>query len=331
MPGSPYNSQVHIDHALTNMSVAYIQDDTNFIADKVFPQVPVMKKSDRYFVYDKGDFFRDEAQERAAGTESAGGGYDVDNTPSYYARRYAFHKDLTDEDKENADNPLDPDKAAMTLVTQKMLLRREAVFASKYLVPSVWGINVGGVTSGETAGTSFRKWSDYTASNPGKDIRYLKTAIMGVTGFEPNVLTLSYDVYSTLLDHPVIKDNIKYVMAANPGKVASILAQYFDVGKVVVAKSVVNIAAKGSPDNINFQISNRALLSYAAPNPGLMEPSAGYIFPWKGLLGSGAYGNRIVRFPVPTRGIDTERIEGEMCFDCKIVGADLGAYLSAII
>ncbi|WP_196607435.1 hypothetical protein [Pectinatus frisingensis] len=331
MPGNPYSSQVHIDSALTNMSVAYMQDQKNFIADQVFPIVPVQKKSDRYFVYNKGDFFRDEALERAAGTESAGGGYDIDNTPSYFAHRYAYHKDVTDEDRDNADTPLKPDEDATQFVTQKMLLRREAVFVSKYLNTGVWGTNVQGVASGESAGTSFRKWSDYTASNPGKDIRYLKSLILGVTGFEPNVLTISYDVYSALLDHPIIKDNIKYVMVANPGQVASILAQYFDVEKVVVAKSVVNSAAKGATDNIGFAVSNRALLSYSAPNPGIKQPSAGYIFAWTGLLGSGAYGNRIVKFPVPLRGIETVRVEGEMCFDAKAVGADLGAYLYNVI
>jgi hypothetical protein len=273
---------------------------------------------------------RDEAQERAAGTESAGGGYNIDNTPSYFARRYAYHKDVTDEDRDNADTPLKPDEDATQFITQKMLLRREAVFASTYLT-NIWGTNVGGVSTGESAGTSFRKWSDYTASNPAKDIRYLKGLVLGNTGFEPNVLVLSYDVYSTLLDHPIVLDRIKYTTPALTSQVSKILAQMFDVDKVVVARSVVNSAASGAAASISFAIQNRALLAYAAPNPGIKIPSAGYIFAWTGLMGSGAYGNRIVRFPIPVRGLETERIEGEMCFDCKAVGTDLGAYLSAVI
>jgi hypothetical protein len=129
----------------------------------------------------------------------------------------------------------------------------------------------------------------------------------------------------------VILDRIKYTSAAMPGEVAKILAAFFDVAKVVVAKSVVNNGNKGAADAISFQVSNRALLTYSAKNPGIKQPSAGYIFPWVGLLGSGAYGNRIVKFPVPLRGIDTVRVEGEMCFDCKVTGTDLGAYLSSVI
>jgi hypothetical protein len=41
----------------------------------VFPNIPVQKKSDRYYTYDRGDFNRDEMEERAPGTESEGSGY----------------------------------------------------------------------------------------------------------------------------------------------------------------------------------------------------------------------------------------------------------------
>ena len=71
MPQPNINS-VHVDAILTNISVAYLQNQDNFIADKVFPVIPVDKKSDKYFTYTKNDWFRDEAQRRAPGTESAG-------------------------------------------------------------------------------------------------------------------------------------------------------------------------------------------------------------------------------------------------------------------
>jgi hypothetical protein len=40
-------SQVHIDQPLTNLTVAYLQSQDNFIADKVFPNVPVDKKTNK--------------------------------------------------------------------------------------------------------------------------------------------------------------------------------------------------------------------------------------------------------------------------------------------
>ena len=61
----PTPSDVHVDAILTNISVAYIQDQNYFIANKVFPSIPVEKQSDKYFKYTKGDWFRDEAAVRA--------------------------------------------------------------------------------------------------------------------------------------------------------------------------------------------------------------------------------------------------------------------------
>ncbi|NBR70500.1 MAG: hypothetical protein EBT75_00125 [Proteobacteria bacterium] len=84
----PTSSQVHVDAILTNISVAYMQQQANFIASRVFPIVPVSKQSDKFFTYTKNDWFRDEAQRRADATESAGGGYGL-STDTYQARTSA--------------------------------------------------------------------------------------------------------------------------------------------------------------------------------------------------------------------------------------------------
>jgi hypothetical protein len=42
-----------------------MQDSNDYIADKIAPVVPVQKQSDLYFRYTKGDWFRDEAAQRA--------------------------------------------------------------------------------------------------------------------------------------------------------------------------------------------------------------------------------------------------------------------------
>jgi hypothetical protein len=80
----PTRSDVHVNRPLTSISTAYIQDAKDFVASEMFPVVPVEKQSDRYFTYTKADWFRDEMKIRAPGTESAGSGFNVDNTPSYF-------------------------------------------------------------------------------------------------------------------------------------------------------------------------------------------------------------------------------------------------------
>ena len=108
----------HIDRVLGNMSVAYMQADSAFIADKVFPIVPVQKQSDIYYIYDKGDMFRDEVKERGRGAESVGGDWNASTADPYYCRKYAFHYDITEEERVNYDAPLVVERDSQSLFSQ---------------------------------------------------------------------------------------------------------------------------------------------------------------------------------------------------------------------
>ena len=321
----PKMQNAHIDRALTNISVAYLQDASAFIADKVFPIVPVKRQSDVFYTYNKGDFMRDEAQVRGAGTESAGGDYGVEAQDPYYCRKHAFHKDVTEEERANYDEPLDADTDATDFVSQKMLIRREMEWASKFFTTGVWGTEI---TGAETAGDNQTvKW-DLLASDPIRDITNAAVKMASETGFKPNTLVLSPYAFNALKNHEDILDRIKYTQKGIV--TADLLATLFEVEHVYVAWGVVNSAAKGAADAVDFIMGKGALLCYVAPRPALRKPSAGYIFAWTGLEGSGAYGNRIVRLPMDQLGLGTERIEGEIAFDVKKVCADLGCFFSNI-
>lgn len=323
----PKMQEAHIDRALTNISVAYLQDASAFIADKVFPIVPVKRQSDVFYVYNKGDFMRDEAQVRGAGTESAGGDYGVESADPYYCRKHAFHKDVTEEERSNYDEPLDADTDAADFVSQKMLIRREMEWASKYFKSGVWGTETTGVATGATEGQTLQ-WNLPT-SDPISDVTNASVAMAGATGFKPNTLVLSPYAFNALKNHEDILDRIKYTQKGIV--TADLLATLFEVDNVYVAWSVVNSAAKGATDAVDFIMGKNALLCYVAPKPALKKPSAGYIFAWTGLEGSGAYGNRIVRLPMDILGLGTERIEGEIAFDAKKVCADLGHFFKDIV
>lgn len=322
----PTMQNAHVDRALTNISVSYLQDASAFIADKVFPVVPVKRQSDIFYVYDKGDFMRDEAQVRGGATESAGGDYGVEAADPYYCRKHAFHKDVTPEERANYDEPLDADKDATDFVTQKMLIRREMQWASKYFKTGVWGTEIAGA---DAAGSgTVVKWSLAT-SNPIKDVTEAGVKMASETGYKPNTLVLSPYAFNALKNHDDILERIKYTQKGIV--TADLLATLFEVERVLVAWSVVNSAAKGVDASIDFIMGKHALLCYSNPRPALRKPSAGYIFAWTGLEGSGAYGNRIVRLPMDLLGLGTERIEGEMAFDAKVICADMGTFFKDIV
>lgn len=323
----PKMQDAHIDRAMTNISVAYLQDASAFIADKVFPIVPVRRQSDVFYVYNKGDFMRDEAQVRGAGTESAGGDYGVAASDPYHCRKHAFHYDVTEEERANYDEPLNADTDATEFVSQKMLIRREMEWASKFFKTGVWGTEITGAESNPSSGQAI-KWNLAT-SNPILDITNAAVKMASETGYRPNTLVLSPFAFNALKNHEDILDRIKYTQK---GIVTTdLLATLFEVQHVYVAWSVVNSAAKGATDSVSFIMGKHALLCYANPSPALRKPSAGYIFAWTGLEGAGAYGNRIVRLPMDVLGLGTERIEGEIAFDAKKICGDLGVFFKDIV
>jgi hypothetical protein len=322
----PTAGDVHVNAPLTNISVAYIQSAESYIADKVFPTVPVQKQSDRYFVYDKGDFFRDEVKERAPATESAGGGYALDNTPTYYARTYALHKDVDDQTRANSDSPLNPDRDASEYLTQQHLIRRDRVWASNYFVTTKWGLDLTGVAAAPGA-NQFLQF-DQAAAKPAVTIRGEVVRIQEATGFKPNVLVLGARAYAAICDNPDILDRIKYTQRGiiTP----ELLAPLFDVDRVVIARATYNTAKEGATTAMSYAVNSKAaLLVYANPSPSIMMPSGGYTFTWAGLFGSGAGGARIKKFRMEQLAAD--RIEGEMAWDMKLVSSDVGTFFTAAV
>lgn len=343
MPFSqPSRSDVHVNRPLTNISIAFVQDDRNFVAGRVFPQIPVGKQSDAYFEYLHGEFTRDEMAERAPGTESAGGTYEIGQN-TYYARTRAYHRDIPDPVRANADSPLSLDREATLFVTHKGLISRERQWVSRYFTQAapgdVWTFDVDGVASAPTAAASFDprnnsnndvlQWND-AASNPIEDIRRGKREVLQQTGFEPNKLTLGRPVYDALVDHPDIVGRIDRGQTTGAARANLVtLADLFEVDEVLVMNAIYNSAVKGQTAVHQFIGGKNALLSYAPAAPGLMTPSAGYTFNWTGLNGSGNEGMRIKKFYMDH--IESDRVEIDMSYDQKVISKDLGYFFNGIV
>ena len=316
----PSVRDVHVDAALTNVSVAYAQDQANFIADKVFPIVPVEKQSDVYFKYDKGAFFRDEAEVRAAASESAGSGFDL-GTDSYMCQKWALHKDVDDDTVANADPAVDPFRDATTFVMQNLLIRRERLFASSFLKTGVWGTDAVG-------GTNFAQWDDEASSDPFEDFKVARITMLSTTGYLPNTLTVSYETHEALKKHPLVMDRFKYT--SSDSITEGMLARLFEVDRYLVAKSIYQTSAeKAATQTFSFIASKCALLTYAAPGPSLLQPTGGYIFAWRGLTGLNGAGIRTKRFRMEQLGAD--RVESEMALSMKLVAADMGYFFSGTV
>lgn len=326
----PTPGDVHVNTPLTNISIMFLQDPSEFVAARAFPVIPVNKQSDRYYVYNQADFYRDEMQIRGVGAEAAESGYRVDNTPNYFAEPWALKKPVPDQVRSNADAVVNMDLDATYFLTQKALIRREKVWAGNAFTTSKWAKDVSGVASGAVAGTSFLQWSN-PLSNPIEDIRAGKLYIKQNTGMPANVLVLSEPVWTVLVDHPDIVDRVK--AGQTPGGPATVtrqaVAAILELDEIMVMGAVENTAAEGQTGVFSFIGGKSALLMHRTPRPGLMIPTAGYTFAWTGLFGAGAEGNRIKRYRWEI--IASDLIECEMAFDIKIIATNLGYFFATAV
>lgn len=332
--GQPTPTDAHVDRVLTNISIAYMQEATNFIASRVFPIVPTARQTDKYFTYDQDDWFRLEAKKRAPGTESAGSGYEL-STDTFYCDVYAVHKDIDDQLRANADEIINLDRDATEWVTQQMLLQMEQVFVTNYFTTGIWtgstsGNDQVGVSSGPVA-DEFLQWND-PASTPIEDIEDLMIEMQEKTGFKPNKLTIGPKVGSALRRHPDILDRIKYTQR---GVISDeLIASLLDIGEVITAVATRDTALEGVASTYSHFFGKQAMLTYSPASPSLLTPSAGYIFGWDGYTGVGGItgigtGSRIASMPVPLHR--AQRIEGEIAIDMKVVAAQMGIFFDQAV
>jgi len=340
---NPTSGDVHVNVPLTNISIAYMQKPDYFVADQVFPNIPVQKQADRYFVYSRADFNRDTMRRRAPSTETAGAGWRIDSTPSYFCDVWGLHKDIDDGLRANQDAPINMDRDATMFLAQQALLNREVNWASTFFTTGIWtgaSVDVTGVTA-SPAGNTVIQWSDATNATPVQDVKKYNDSIHLGTGFRGNKLIMGRQVWTKLSDHPSITDRIKY--GASPNAPAIItkqaVAALMELDTILVMDAIKNTGVESDSENTagtpnagesnSFIGGKAALLVYAAPSPSILQPSAGYSFSWTGYAGAGPLGQRIKN--IRMEPINSDRVEIEMAYTQKLVASELGVFFTSIV
>lgn len=330
----PTGRDLHVDRLLSDLSIAFMNEPSAYVADQIFPVVPTNKQSDKYAQYRKGDWFRDEAKKRAPLTESAGGGYELEDPGTFFCDEYAYHKDIADEDIDNADEVFDLEEEATQYVTEKLRLRREVAWGSEFFGASIWDKDLSGQT--DAPGTDeFLVWDD-SSSTPLEDIEDAKSIIKLATGLMPNTLVVSERVHQTLKHHVDIKDVFKYTQAAVITQ--QLLARVFEIDNYFIAKAVKASNPEDTDGDTNDELEYildqyGALLVYAAPRPTKRRPSGGYTFRWKRPVIAGREGQRLEatvrKFRIDKIG--GLRVEGAFYEDMRLIANECGVFFKDAI
>lgn len=263
-------NQVHVDQALSNLSVAYTNPKLVFVSS-VFPVVPSDKQSDRYFKFSK-QHFRSIPDAKRPGQLVNEIPLDMDQLGFFFCDGHALDYPQPDEIAGNADPGADLDIETTLKVTEMVRLNEE--------INGAGIINTTNITQNTTlSGTS--QWSDFVNSDPFLAVDQQKDTIEAATGQLPNTLLFSRKVFLTIRNHPKLLDRVKYTGdGVRSPLTADQLAEAFDVDNVVIAAGLKQANPEGESDSLTRIWGKNALLYYKAPRPGKRMVSLGYTFVW---------------------------------------------------
>lgn len=315
---------------LTNLSMAYFQQATRYVAKAIFPICPVQLSSARFYTFSKGDLLRDNvARKPQFGKVQPAQMGQLDQSYSCYVDQVIVGVDQISSlnyQRTNAPGAADPRRAKVKFVAEQMLLHQDILFANNFFKADVWGNEWTGGAAYTPASKQFIKFSDDNC-DPVVLFDDLCTSVEQSTGRRPNRLALGKEAFNALKSHPAVVERVKFGgSTANPATVNErVLAELFGIEKVVVMSSVYNTAAVGAEDDMQFICDPKsALLAYATNTPAIDEPSAGYIFTWD-MLGNGQY-MPTMQYP-GENGTHSEFIEGLFSADMKKTADDLAIFM----
>lgn len=312
---APTSADVHFSRPLTNFAMKYLQDANMFVALRAMPNLPVQKEFDRYYIFARSDFFRNEVEIRADGTESAAGSFDTSTEP-YQCDVRALHKLVTDRQRANEDEAINLDQSTVQYLMLQMLMAREIDFQTTFMGASIWGTDF----------TPTVKWTADNA-NPITEIETAIETVQGNTGYRPNKMVLGR------LSWNAIKHSDDFLAritggstTGDPARVMPThLAQILEIDNVYIMEAVTNSANRGATESTNFIVGDNALVYYAPDTVGIDTVSAGVTFSWNNYLqGATDNGTAISRFREDGKRAD--KIEAEMAFDHKVTASELGYF-----
>lgn len=313
---------------LSNMSMAYFAERTDFFARKIMPICPVKLSASYYYEFSRADLARDNVSRKPKGGTVAPaviGHTDSMYKCDVYQIRYPIDQIGTlDFQRSNAPGAIDPRRNRVRVITEQMDIHLDRAFSEAFMQPGVWKHEFAGVDS-TPSGNQFLKFSDANF-DPVHFFDEQKKEMKRMGRREPNKLSLGYDAYLALKSHPDILERVKYSGSTpNPAIVnEKVLAELFGLSEVTYLASTYNAAAEGQAEDMRFIADSKgALLTYTTPSPQIDEPSAGYIFTWD-MLGNGQY-IAIDQYE-GEKGTHTEFVEGLMAYDMKKTSDELAMY-----
>lgn len=322
----PTPKSAHKDAALSNISIAY--RNPLYIADQIFPVVPVKRQSDYFYQFLRGDWFRLDAAARGPGARAPRSGYKLSSS-TYSCIEYALQHPIPIELINNADAPIYPLSTGVNFATNGLLLKKEQIVSSLICTAANWP----NMTE-DAAGL----WAATDSTNTFlTDVLTRRETIRQAIGRYPNTLVMDAKTFKGLKESSTLLDRIKYTGTnGNPADVTpQMIAMLAEVDRVLIGGAIYSsdeeTVAGTEFTAVDLWETNSgkgaAWLGFVAPTPSIDTPSAGYTFVWNNtnipddlVMQTGARAVRKWWEPAEKQWV----VEAFEAFDCKITSAVSG-------
>lgn len=278
---------VHVNQELTNLSLSYMP--SGFIAEKIFPVIPVSHESDQYAIWDKGQGFRIERSDGFADLLPDGGEAREDDfgftQGSYNAYGFGRRCRVTDRELRNQDVALQLEATKVLKEQKKLLLGYEQRVAT---IVTTAANNTGSVT---LSGTDQWNNASFVSSSNGAHSVIMQRILTAVDGVRkntngsvlPNTIVIPFSVSVVMANDPGLVDLIKYQSQAMSAGLPPVL----NVGGVmlnVLIPTVQSVTAVEGESTAGSDVWGKHVwVGYVNEAPGLNCLTYGLTFraaPW---------------------------------------------------
>lgn len=258
----PLKSNLHVNQLLSNVSVAYKNEE--YIARKLFPVIPVVKDSDLYRVYDRN--FKVPESKRAPKGVAKEFGFDF-STSSYLLEQHAL-KDYVgvDEEENNDQGSL---KVDTTESLTDAIYRRQELSMAALFTTTNWSLNVS-----LAAANAFTQ--NTTVSDPIPIFDTGATTIIANSGKTPNFGFIPRVEFVAMKNHVSVLDRVKYT-SSEVGQ--NIIQGLIGLQELHVPTAIQDTAAEGLAPSMSAFFSGICFQGWKPANGGgIKTPSCGYMF-----------------------------------------------------
>jgi len=253
------------------------QDRLGFIGQRVLPVIDVQLVAGPF-----GKIPLEQLLQIKNDTRNPGGGYNRGNwtftADSYYCQEHGWEEPVDDREAQMYKDYFDAEVVATQRAQDFVLRNAEIRAASLVFDTSVW--------TGSSLTTAISTpWTNHASATPIADIRAACKKVWDGTGIWPDTLVIDRNNFNDLR---LCGDVIDAVQASGAGQTAiqgkftpAILADVFDLPKILVAGSAKNTANQGQTRSLSsIWSSSYAMVCKTADSNDLREPCIGRTFHW---------------------------------------------------